>query len=107
MQTEGERIKLIRNSIKGMSQQKMADFFGFSRTYLSSIENDKDQLSRKHLSKLLLTYNVNINFVLEGIGSMFIGEFDVKEKITPELQQIVKDEVKSLLSEYGLTDVLK
>lgn len=83
MPSEGKRVQRIRKALE-LSQQDFADFFGFARTYLSSIENDNDQLSRKQLSKLLLTYKVNINYVLEGKGMMFLEEEKPIERIAPE-----------------------
>ena len=73
MSTQGNRIKKIREELR-LTQEQFANIFGFNRAYLSAIEKDKSKLSVDNLVKLLLTYNVNMNYILGGIGEMFIGQ---------------------------------
>ena len=71
MQSEGKRIKEVRNALR-LNQQELADLFDISRSFIASIECGNKSLSKKHLRTLLIDYNVNINYILSGIGEMFI-----------------------------------
>lgn len=85
MSTQGNRIKKIREELR-LTQEQFANIFGFNRAYLSAIEKDKSKLSVDNLVKLLLTYNVNMNYVLGGIGSMFIGQHKTDHTGIDEVQ---------------------
>lgn len=73
MTTFGTRVKTIRTALN-WSQEEFANFLGATRSYISLIEKDKSKLSVENLVKLLLNKNVNLNFLLCGIGEPFINE---------------------------------
>lgn len=73
MTTFGNRIKTIRTAL-GLSQEELANFLGATRSYISLIEKDKSKLSVENLVKLLLNKNVNLNFLLCGMGEPFINK---------------------------------
>ncbi|MEI8127999.1 MAG: helix-turn-helix transcriptional regulator [bacterium] len=109
MPSEGERIKKLRKALNKMSQQEFADIFGVERSFISQVESNKSNLSKKHLSKLLLTHNVNINYILEGIGSMFLGSENSatgfnSNQITPELieatRKVAREELILMMKDF-------
>lgn len=80
MTTMGKRIQMIRKSL-GKTQQQFGDIFGVKKSFICAIEKDDSKLSVDNLVKLLVNYKVNINYVLDGQGSMFLEqESDTKNK---------------------------
>lgn len=71
MTTQGERLKKIRKEL-GLSQQKMGETLGISKQFFSILEKDKTLLNNEKLVALLRAYKINANYVLDGIGEMFI-----------------------------------
>ena len=71
MNSQGQRIRLLRIAL-GMSQEDFGNIFGISKQYVYGLEKDKNVLSNDKLVKLLVDYNVNINYLLSGIGNMFL-----------------------------------
>lgn len=71
MPTESERIKNTREALN-LTQQQLAEEFGVKPAFISNVENNRKSLSKKHLRTLLVNYNVNINYLIAGIGEMFI-----------------------------------
>lgn len=95
METQGQRIKKIRQRLK-LSQDEFGKIFGISKQFVSLLEQDKTFLNNDKLVKLLLDHNVNINYLLAGVGDMFIApEFE-------DVKQEVLDEVNSILEKYGI-----
>lgn len=95
MLTTGQRIKIVRQELK-MSQEQFGQIFNAGKSYISAVENDKSKLSVEHLVKLLVNYNVNINYILGEVGGVFnASEFeDVKNEVL--------EEVNKILSKYGI-----
>ena len=99
MSTQGNRIKKIREELR-LTQEQFANVFGFNRAFISAIEKDKSKLSVDNLVKLLLTYNVNMNYVLGGIGEMFNAP--QTEQARSELAQLVSVLVDERLKDKGV-----
>lgn len=93
MVTMGARIKQVRNELH-LKQEDFAKHFGFSRAFLSAIEKDKSKLSVDNLTKLLVDFNVSINFILAGIGDVFVKKEDESKKIETMLKQMLDTEMK-------------
>lgn len=95
MPTIGSRLKEIRNELR-LSQEAFGDKLGVTRAAIAAVEADNNKFSQDTLCKLLLTFNVNINYLLAGIGQPFnAAEFeDVKSEIL--------NEVNSILAKYGI-----
>lgn len=70
MTTQGERLKNIRRKL-GLSQAELGEKLGFSKQYLSNIEADRNLMNNDKLVKLLVDFNVNINYLLAGVGEVF------------------------------------
>ena len=105
METFGSRVKQVREKLN-LKQSELGALFDCSHAFISAVENDKNKLSVDNLIKLLVTYNVNINYILGGIGEMFITAQPSAQDKT-ELVQTVKDTMKELFVQYGLDDMAK
>lgn len=95
METIGERLKKTRMS-KGVTQEALASILGVTKQNVSSIENNKSFLSASALSKLVTELNVNLNYLVTGIGSPFLeiptledtfveNNFEYKYSMTSEI----------------------
>ena len=91
MQSIGSRIKKIRQELN-LSQEEFGRFFNTGKSYISAVENNKSQLSVESLVKLLVNHNVNINFILAGIGQPFLPQpFEqVQDELTQKVEEILK-----------------
>ncbi len=67
--------------------------FNATKSYVSLIERDKCKLSVNHLEKLLIDYNISLNYLIGGIGNPFLNEKynDIKSEILGELEKIFKE----------------
>lgn len=75
MKTQGERIREIR-TLLNLSQEELGKIFNTSKQYISKLENNLVQLNNAKMVILAEIYNVNINYILTGKGSMFISTVD-------------------------------
>jgi len=94
------RIKKIRNTL-GLKPKEMATAFDINVNSYYNIENDKTKgISDKIKIILVDKYDVNINWLLTGNGSMFITKQLDSSDIQNELEQINKnlEEIKSQIS---------
>jgi transcriptional regulator with XRE-family HTH domain len=96
MSSVGQRIKLVRQELK-LSQQQFGEIFNAGKSYISAVENDKSKLSVENLVKLLVNYDVNINYILAERGTMFVASED--EDIQTE--EVLK-EIDRILIKYGV-----
>lgn len=78
MTTQGERLKQIREELR-LSQQEIADKLDVKYQSISKAEKNINKLSNESLAHLLIEFNVNINYVLAGIGEPFIQQEKTKE----------------------------
>ena len=89
METQGERIKKIRLQLN-LQQDKFGEGIGVTKQCISNIERDIGFLSSDKLTNLLLNYNVNINYLLAGIGEMFLNPYQLDEvKLKNKIQEVV------------------
>ena len=101
METQGQRLKNIRLALR-LSQEEFGKIFDITKQYVYSLEKDKLTLNNEKLVKLLLDYNVNINYLLCGIGSMFITS-ETTSKYS-EMKNEILDEVRSMLISEGIIE---
>ena len=111
LETQGERIKKIRHSLC-LSQEEFGKIFGITKQYVYSLEKDKLFLNNEKLVKLLVDFDVNINYLLTGVGKMFMSDSEMLENQTPEktdnvfdyngFKRDILDEVKNLLKSEGV-----
>ena len=94
----GLRIKKIRQLL-GKSQQELADEINITKQAISNMETDKSAPSINLLSKLLLDYGVNLNFVIGGSGCVFLSD----ETPKTSLKDTILKEVEQMLVERGIS----
>lgn len=97
MENIGIRIKKIRK-ILNKSQEGLALELGLTKQAISNIETSKSLPSMAFLSKLLLDYDVNLNFIVCGIGEIFM----TNEKTYKSLRNSLLKEVEQLLDARGI-----
>ena len=96
MEKQGFRLKEIRVKL-GLSQEEFGRRLGLSRAAIAAVEGGKNKFSQDVLCKLILTFNVNLNFLIAGIGDMFISEKsalkyeDAKADILKEVEKMLKE----------------
>lgn len=93
METQGTRIKKIRQALN-LSQDDFGKIFDISKQFVSLLEKDKTFLNNEKLVKLLVDYDVNINYLLAGKGQMFYAQqFEkVQDELTQRVREILKQE---------------
>lgn len=72
METQGTRLKKIRCALK-LSQMEFGDKINLSRAGIAAVEADKNKFSQDTLYKLSTEYNINLNYLIRGVGEMFIN----------------------------------
>ena len=55
----GKRVKELRNRL-GISQEELADMVGLDRTYITSVECEKRNISIVNIEKLAIALNVTL-----------------------------------------------
>lgn len=71
----GQRLKKILIDELGLQQSKLAALLGYSsNSMLSRIFSGEKGATTKVLRRLHEEYNINLNYVLLGIGSHFIND---------------------------------
>lgn len=99
MTTMGIRLKKIREALH-LKQSELGAVFDCSYAFISAVENDKSKLSVENLIKLLVKYDVNINYVLAGKGNMFNEPLeDTKEE---EMKKWFNDMLREEFKKRGL-----
>jgi transcriptional regulator with XRE-family HTH domain len=65
MPTVGERIREIREK-RGMTQDKLAEAAGLSKSFLSEVENDKSNISSQILLRIANELGASMDYLLDG-----------------------------------------
>lgn len=63
----GEKIRRLRK-VKGISQEKFALSIEMDRTYYSTVENGKRNISIQNLNKIAKGLDISISELLEGVS---------------------------------------
>lgn len=66
-----DRFRLLRQKL-GLSQKEMAEGLGVPSTTISKYERGEVKPAADILAKIANTYGVNLNWLLTGLGDMFI-----------------------------------
>ena len=97
MEHIGIRFKNVRK-ILNKSQDELALDLGITKQAISNIENSKCMPSLTILSKLLVDFDININYLIAGIGEIFVK----KDKTYKSLRNSLLKEVELLLESRGI-----
>ncbi len=65
-----QRIKAIRENL-GLRQNQFAEALGISKPTVSDLERGKYEPNMKVIRNLALTFNVNLVYLILGVGEMF------------------------------------
>jgi len=98
--TQGERIKKIRQELK-LSQQDLGDILDVSKQFVSNVETNRKILNNDKLVILLVDHNISADYVLAGVGSMFIKKEVAKND---DLENLIEKTFNNYLGKLGLTD---
>lgn len=101
METQGQRIKKIRTALN-MSQEDFGRIFDITKQYVSGLEKDKVFLNNEKIVKLLLDYNINANYLLAGVGMMFMNSEENNTDDITDIKQDILNDVRLMLKEEGL-----
>ena len=85
-----ERIKQLRLALK-LSQDEFGRAIGLSKSGISNIESGTRNVNNKHIRMLVMSFNVNENWLLTGEGDMF--------------NPVDNSTLATLKKEYNLTDL--
>ena len=93
METQGSRLKKIRKELK-LSQEEFGKQLGLTRAAIAAVEADNNKFSNDVLCKLILTFDVNVNYLLVGKGNVFNApEFEqVKDELAQQVRKILREE---------------
>ena len=75
MTTQGKRLKQFR-TLKNLTQDDLGAVFNVSRQVVANLEADRILLNNDKLVSLCENFNLNISWLLCGIGSMFNQQSD-------------------------------
>lgn len=97
MENIGIRIKNIRKLLN-KSQEQLAAELNLTKQAISNIETSKSLPSMALMSKLLVDYDVNLNYVVSGMGDIFL----TNEKTYKTLRKSLIKEVEQFLDSRGI-----
>ncbi len=90
MTTTGQRFKEIRQALN-MPQDKFGEKIGLSKSGVSAVENDKTFVSIEILRTLFIDYDVNLNYLIVGSGSIFNSKENCqKESFTFRVEEVLR-----------------
>lgn len=72
--TIGERLKYIRKDVKNMTLEEFGDRLGVKRNTLSTIENNKGNVTDQMRRSVCREFGVNENWLLTGEGEPFLAK---------------------------------
>jgi transcriptional regulator with XRE-family HTH domain len=71
--TFGERVRAIRKQLE-LNQTDFGRGLGISIQHLSDIELDKKKPCHDFFYNMVMTFKVNLNYLVMGMGEIFLGE---------------------------------
>ena len=97
MEKIGQRFKTVRK-VLNMSQEEFAASLGITKQAISNFEHSKSLPSTAIMNKMLLNFDVNLNYLISEIGDMFNNQ----EKIRKSLRDELLRDVQSFLDARGI-----
>lgn len=91
METTGQRFKRIRMNLN-LAQDDFGNKIGLSKSAISAVENDKSFVSIEIQRTLFMDYNINLNWLVCGVGEMFNApKFEqVEDELTQKVEEILR-----------------
>ena len=97
MDNIGQRFKNVRK-VLNMSQEEFANSLGITKQAISNFEHSKSLPSTAILNKLLINFNVNLNYLISEVGNMFNNQ----DKIYKSLKSQLMNEMEAMLEARGI-----
>lgn len=97
MENVGTRLKNVRNLLK-KSQEELANELKLTKQAVSNMETGKSYPSLATLDKLLRLYDINLNYLVSGVGDILVN----KEKTLKALRQSLIEDVEKMLDSRGI-----
>ncbi len=97
MENVGTRLKNVRNLLK-KSQEELANELKLTKQAVSNMETGKSYPSLATLDKLLRLYDINLNYLVSGVGDILVN----KEKTLKALRQSLIKDVEKMLDSRGI-----
>lgn len=97
MENIGERFKSIRK-ILNISQDEFAQSLGITKQAISNIEHSKSMPSVGTMDKLLSKFDINLNYLISGIGNIFNNQQEIYKSLRSQLLS----EVEAMLDAKGI-----
>lgn len=104
IESTASRITYLRNDILHMTQAEFSSALNISQTYLSLIEAGKKNITEAIISNILITFRVNSDWLISGIGSdedIFLDNTTPKKYMPSQDLQVTLHELQKL---YQLSD---
>lgn len=99
MENIGQRIKQVREA-QHLTQQEFGIKIGVTKQAIANIENGRCNPSIPILGELVLKLNVNVNWLLTGIGNTFTVQNNAQQD--DQLENLVAKIVDKKMKERGL-----
>lgn len=93
----GERIKMLRQEVSGLTQSKLSLELGFGKSTIGMIESGKRNASQEAIEKIADYFNVSVDFLL--------GRTEIRnDKVKLNREKIIDDFIDNLIDEKIITD---
>lgn len=91
MSTIAEKFKILRDE-KRLTQQALADLLCVKKQNISNIESGHQNPTAELMRKLLEQLNVNLNWLIADVGSMFnqTPNEALKDELRKEFEELLK-----------------
>ena len=90
----GKRLIELRKD-KKLSQQKLGESLGLSRSHICNIEKGTRTLNEQTILNICSVYNVNKDWLINGIGEMYKSELDKYNIDDPSIRKFMTLYLKS------------
>lgn len=97
--TQGERIKTLRKALD-LTLEKFGDRLGVTKVAISNIENGKRSVTEQMLKAICREFNVNEDWLRDGVGEMFKQRDGSFTELLSELDDSDDDFIKSFITVY-------
>ena len=97
MQQIGDRIFFLRKQLN-LSQRAFGEKIGIKKASMSSIEKNKSNPSTQTIKLICIEFNVNYDWLVDGVGDIFIENND---SIHERIKFLRKNELKMTQIEFG------
>jgi len=97
--TENERVKQLRKFLD-LTLEKLGDRLGVTKVAISNIENGKRAVTEQMSKAICREFNVNEDWLRNGVGDMFKQRDGSFSEILSELDDSDDDFIKSFITVY-------